>query len=247
MKKHLLFIVLFCASLMTMAQDVIVKKDGSTIQSKVIEINETEIKYKKWANLDGPIYVINQSELTSINYQNGEVECFTRENEVGTSQTKEFVESVQGKMTREGTGLCLDGRKLSDDEVRSLVGEENYQVYRNGKQLMKYGNACLIGMTVSAAASATLLLCCVFEVGTIYYYNIGYYLAGAAALIACGCVPPMIILRGKGKSNLNWVAEEYNWKQKQSVSYQVMPTLLRCEIPSTQNRVGLGLTFSMNF
>ena len=60
-----------------MAQDVIVKQDGSTILSKVMEINSAEIKYKKWSNVDGPIYAISRSEVLSINYQNGEVEVFS--------------------------------------------------------------------------------------------------------------------------------------------------------------------------
>ena len=38
------------------AQDVIVKKDGSTILSKVLEVSSTDIKYKKFSNPDGPTY-----------------------------------------------------------------------------------------------------------------------------------------------------------------------------------------------
>ena len=74
MKKLSLLIVLLCVSFVTIAQDVIVKKDGSTIQSKVMEINETEIKYKKWSNQDGPLYSIKSNEVYSISFQNGEVE-----------------------------------------------------------------------------------------------------------------------------------------------------------------------------
>ena len=58
------------------AQDVIVKKDGSTIPSKVLEVNTSDIKYKKFSNLDGPTYTINQSEIISINYENGEIDSF---------------------------------------------------------------------------------------------------------------------------------------------------------------------------
>lgn len=59
------------------AQDVILKKDNTTILSKVLEITTTEIKYKKWSNQEGPTYSITRAEVTSINYQNGEVERFT--------------------------------------------------------------------------------------------------------------------------------------------------------------------------
>ena len=48
MKKVLLLMVLLASFLSASAQDVIVKKDGSTILSKVIEIGTTEVKYKKW-------------------------------------------------------------------------------------------------------------------------------------------------------------------------------------------------------
>ena len=59
-----------------MAQDVILKKDNTTVLSKVLEITGTEIKYKKWSNQDGPTYSINRSEVTCINYQNGDVDRF---------------------------------------------------------------------------------------------------------------------------------------------------------------------------
>ena len=36
------------------SQDVILKKDNTTILSKVLEVTSTEIKYKKWSNQDGP-------------------------------------------------------------------------------------------------------------------------------------------------------------------------------------------------
>jgi len=61
------------------SQDVILKKDNTTVLSKVLEISSTEIKYKKWSNQEGPTYSINRSEVTRINFQNGDVELFTEE------------------------------------------------------------------------------------------------------------------------------------------------------------------------
>ena len=78
MKKFLVFSFLACilASVSANAQDVIVKTDNSTILSKVEEISAESIKYRKWDNLDGPIYVLNISEVISINYSNGTMETF---------------------------------------------------------------------------------------------------------------------------------------------------------------------------
>lgn len=76
-KSTLLAIFLFGLAGTAVSQDVILKKDNTTVLSKVLEINNTEIKYKKWSNQDGPTYSISRSEVTSINYQNGDVEKFT--------------------------------------------------------------------------------------------------------------------------------------------------------------------------
>lgn len=76
MKRMLSMLLMLLVSMVVAAQDVIVKKDGSTILSKVVEISDTQVKYKKFSHLEGPTYVVSISELTSINYENGEKENF---------------------------------------------------------------------------------------------------------------------------------------------------------------------------
>lgn len=76
-KTAFLAILLLGLTGTAVSQDVILKKDNTTVLSKVIEVTSTEIKYKKWSNQDGPTYSINRSEVTSINYQNGDVDRFT--------------------------------------------------------------------------------------------------------------------------------------------------------------------------
>lgn len=76
MKKILLFFIVILCSISVYAQDVIVMKDGSTIVSKVIEIGSENVKYKKFSNLEGPVYVIDKAEIQVINYGNGEKEVF---------------------------------------------------------------------------------------------------------------------------------------------------------------------------
>lgn len=70
----LLAIIQICLTGTVLSQDVILKKDNTTVLSKVIEVTSTEIKYKKWSNQEGPTYSISRSEVVSINYQNGEVD-----------------------------------------------------------------------------------------------------------------------------------------------------------------------------
>ena len=74
--RKILLLCLLCWVGTALAQDVILKKDNTTVLSKVLEVTSTEIKFKKWSNQDGPTYSISRSEVISINYQNGDVDKF---------------------------------------------------------------------------------------------------------------------------------------------------------------------------
>lgn len=76
MKKLVVTLFVAMIAIVAQAQDVIVKKDGSTILSSVIEVSDTQVKYKKHSNPKGPTYSVNVSELISINYQNGDKDTF---------------------------------------------------------------------------------------------------------------------------------------------------------------------------
>ena len=60
------------------SQDYLIKSDGTEIKAKVLEISDNSIKYRKWDNLEGPVYVINAAEIMMIRYENGMNEVSTR-------------------------------------------------------------------------------------------------------------------------------------------------------------------------
>lgn len=78
MKKGILTTIVFTTFcvLFSQAQDIINKRDGSKIETKVIEITATTIKYKKHNQLEGPIRVIEISEVMNIIYENGTSDKF---------------------------------------------------------------------------------------------------------------------------------------------------------------------------
>ena len=77
MKRVFIWVTLLVTMIVqSNAQDVIVKRDGSTIISKVLEVNTGDIKYKKFSNLDGPTYTIDKADVMAINYENGEKDVF---------------------------------------------------------------------------------------------------------------------------------------------------------------------------
>ena len=75
-KRNILSYLMISLVTAVSAQDIIVKKNGVTILSKVIEIGTSEVKYKKWTNQSGPSYTIAISDLLAINYENGEKDTF---------------------------------------------------------------------------------------------------------------------------------------------------------------------------
>ena len=76
MNKSVILSIFLLASINVAAQDVVVKKDGSTILAKVLEVNQDNIKYKKFSNPNGPTYTIGLSDVMAVNYENGEKDTF---------------------------------------------------------------------------------------------------------------------------------------------------------------------------
>lgn len=99
--KHFFYVMLsLCScSIIASAQDVIVKKDGTTILSKVLEVNIVDIKYKKFSNQNGPTYTINKSEILSINYENGEKDSFKEGNIEASAKSNTSSQRLTKKTT----------------------------------------------------------------------------------------------------------------------------------------------------
>lgn len=76
------------------AQDTLVLNDGTLIKSKVVEITESLLKYKKYSNLDGPVYTIDKKHVLSVHYENGEHESFKAQ-EQQTVQTQSEEQTTQ--------------------------------------------------------------------------------------------------------------------------------------------------------
>jgi hypothetical protein len=80
MKRVLLvFLVTFLISKLCLSQDLITLKTGGQIRSKIMEVGQTEIRYKKFDNQNGPVYVVLKSDISAILYENGTKDLFNTE------------------------------------------------------------------------------------------------------------------------------------------------------------------------
>lgn len=62
-----------------MAQDIIVTAESERIDAQITEVSETEIKYKRANNPNGPTFVISTSKVASVIYKNGDVQTFKQQ------------------------------------------------------------------------------------------------------------------------------------------------------------------------
>jgi len=93
--KMFIIISLLCFNaLFIKAQDKIHTTDNTVIEAKVIEINDAEIKYKKFSNPNGPSYVIDKLKVSMIVYENGEKDIFNQ-NKTSAIPQGETIKPVQ--------------------------------------------------------------------------------------------------------------------------------------------------------
>jgi len=79
MKRFLLCALALMAVMMTYAQDIIVTTKAEKIEAKIVEVSKSEIKYKEKGNPDGPTFIIETSEISSVIYANGKVVVYGQE------------------------------------------------------------------------------------------------------------------------------------------------------------------------
>ncbi|MDY0217420.1 MAG: hypothetical protein RBS19_10755 [Bacteroidales bacterium] len=76
MKKLLSFAACLLVSSFIWSQDVLTLHNGEEVEVKVVEISATELKYKKFENVDGPIYSMGLKNIYMIVYENGTKDVF---------------------------------------------------------------------------------------------------------------------------------------------------------------------------
>ena len=69
--------ILLCIAVSLFATDIIILKNSTRIDAVIQEVSQSEVKYKKASNPNGPSFILSTSEIISIVYDNGDVQTFT--------------------------------------------------------------------------------------------------------------------------------------------------------------------------
>jgi len=112
------------AGLTLFAQDIIITTDARKIEAKILEVSKTEIKYKENSNLNGPTFILETQEISSIIYSNGQVKVYNHE----TAQASEDEPASVAPIVDESTAqiLLLSGQTLT---VQITEMKSNYVAY----------------------------------------------------------------------------------------------------------------------
>lgn len=116
--KHWLFLMLFCCAVCVSAQDVIVKKDGSTVVCRVLEVKSSEVIYKLWTERNGSSYIMDISLVSSINYESGKKESFS---EIMENKYSPYNQSNGERQINDNALLIMDtGSKANLKKAKRL-------------------------------------------------------------------------------------------------------------------------------
>ena len=249
-------IILFCALVVlcrnAFAQDIIHTIDGRSIEAKVIEINDNDILYKTFDNLDGPNYRVPVSRVTRISFQNGTEQSFAPSISLFPSPYAYDSYGPYGPL-RYRWGHYYDRRgKLYGEQLRDYLGVSLY-----GSDYLKAASQYQWGSWLTIGGAAVFLSSISFS-AMLSDYNRSvasmdlpsswrtdndtssiraFY--GAMGLIGAACIGVGIPLWIKGNRKLNVIADDYNQRYGRN-AYGHNTSL---SIGATGNGVGLALNF----
>ena len=235
------------------AQDIITTKDGTDIQAKILEVTPTEVKYKKYNNLDGPIFTIIKTDILIVRYENGENEVFnnvtsskkvTATSNYSSNTTEPVMEGMKYKELKSNYNPRLYVAQPSDPYSRGWAGVASFFIPGLGEGVAgEWGRGAIIclaniGLYILQRSGIQ------YDSSYGYYYDSTYYIAAAGRLglniwSICDAVR---ICKVKN------MYDQYLRAQRASLDMKVEPFFSYVPIGSTANfQPTAGLTMKVSF
>ena len=221
--------MLFLCSMSVWAQDVIVKKDGSTVVCRIVEVTKTEVIYKKWSDQQGSNYIVNQKDLTAIHHENG------------TKTTFDAAPAVPAE-----TAPSADAQPLTDADLLKMAGVQadtpQYEMIRKAKRLKRAG---WISGGIMLAAGALITGCFDSFDDEIYGLTVGPLLMGGGIITTTACLVRAKNLKKKASRLSVSSAPLYQQDFKLKNGTTLSPSLDILKDNTQRNTTfGVGLTYN---
>ena len=200
------------------ADDVIVSVKSERIDAIIQEISDTEVRYKKANNPNGPTFVMKTSEIATIIYSNGEVQVFEHSEQPTSlgvvSEKVSQVKGIPGQITKEGNTYYYNGEAMDLDtylRFTSVNCPAAYNSYQSGKKIRKAGGA-LMGVGIPVLCGGIVMYALGFP-GTLYRYGEeGLWIPGALFMgLGSGMVTasiPLMVVGNRRKQNSHLIFNE---------------------------------------
>lgn len=129
-KLQFVFLIIFIGvNDKLLSQDTIFKKNGSQIAAKIIEINSSDVKFKKFNNPEGPLYTETKTEILRIKYFNGHIDTFAIAPPVAavTTPTVKVINTACKILKNSAKYYCFDS-KLGYKDVMFLLDKRAIEI-----------------------------------------------------------------------------------------------------------------------
>lgn len=226
MKKSFIIIYILFSITNLLGQDLIIKKNGEEIVSKVIEVTDRVVKFKKASNLDGPTYTLNKQEIVFVKYENGEKDVFTN--------TSIVVQEKPRKLKfKSGSGrYYLGDERISKDELKKLLQKDNesYQLWKKGRRHLTYSKIMLLSGAIG--------------LGAYFGSEIGKSNAEKETGVKSNETSPALLIAGTGLTTggiLYLISSSK--KRKQAVRTYNKSTKISYGLKINNNGIGIALSF----
>lgn len=168
-KKLIIFFIMLACVFVGVAQDIIMKKDGTLLNGKVVEITEQEVKYRKADNPDEPVYTVKIADVSRINYDNGASDVFDRK-----------LENTQVQQTATDTRMLTgQGSTASDLDLLMMNKQHPVKSVKWPKRMSRIG---LIGGSAMVLTGVILLAISPNKIHIEPYTIPGIVLCGVGAI-----------------------------------------------------------------
>ncbi|MFI5163832.1 MAG: hypothetical protein ACHQHP_01145 [Bacteroidia bacterium] len=118
MKFAFLIGILLLSPFVLKAQDTLVKRNGEKLIVKLVEVNPTDIRYKRFDYQEGPLFTLPKEEIKFIIYANGAKESFE-------SYVPPVAKEIAPDLSIQSTGkyYYYKGKKVREADMLDITGK----------------------------------------------------------------------------------------------------------------------------
>ncbi|MCQ2324333.1 MAG: hypothetical protein MJZ53_05740 [Paludibacteraceae bacterium] len=130
MKRIALFIIFAFTAVIAIAEETVINQamdliyttKNEIVEAKILEISAKEVRYKEWANQDGPIFVLTTEEIRRIYFASGQIKVY---NDAATSYDSALNPSFASSSIR-GLQVNIDLGGVITSQEEKLISNTTF-------------------------------------------------------------------------------------------------------------------------